>query len=63
MAPAKVVEGYGIVLSILAVGCLASVESVRKGEGGMRGGVLILLAAGLTAAPMLAKGKDKTLPS
>ena len=29
----------------------------------MRGGVLILLTAGLMASPMLAKGKDKTLPS
>ena len=42
---------------------MAGVESVRNGEGGMRAGVLILLTAGLMAIPMLAKGKDKTLPS
>src|SRR5258708_17386117 len=50
-------------LSIIAAGCVVGVESVRNGEGGMRGGVLILLTAGLMATPMLAKGKDKTLPS
>jgi hypothetical protein len=63
MEPAKVVEGCGIVLAIIAVGCVAGVESVRNGEGGMRGGVLILLTAGLMAITLLAKGKDKTLPS
>jgi hypothetical protein len=59
----KVVEGCGIVLSIIAVGCVAGVESVRNGESGMRGRILFLLTAGLMATPMLAKGKDKTLPS
>ena len=63
MALATVVEGCGIVLAIIAVGCVAGVESVRNGEGGMRGGVLILLTAGLMATTLLAKGKDKTLPS
>jgi hypothetical protein len=63
MAGAKVVGGCGIVLSIVAAGYVAGVESVRNREDGMRGGVLISLTVGLMATAMLAKVKDKTLPS
>jgi hypothetical protein len=65
MAPSKVVEGCGVVLSIMAAGCVPGVESVRNWEGEMQSRFSTLLTMGLlVAVPVLAKSKtEKVLPS